>query len=140
MIWAAIGAFLGLLTIWGVNRLGIGRWNYPIGLICLPFIYVGFALIAARPDLVWHEIAWGGVFIIFGFIALARTNKVILIILGLLWLLHAGFDLLHHNLIENPGVPVWYPGLCAGFDVVIGSFILWLASRPSNAESKLRSR
>jgi hypothetical protein len=37
---------------------------------------------------------------------------------------HGVFDLLHHSLIENAGVPVWWPGFCATVDLILGA---WLA-------------
>ena len=39
---------------------------------------------------------------------------------------HGAFDLLHHLFIENPGVPVWWPGFCAAVDLILGG---WLAIR-----------
>jgi hypothetical protein len=39
---------------------------------------------------------------------------------------HGVFDLFHHSLIENAGVPVWWPGFCATVDLILG---IWLAIR-----------
>ena len=41
-----------------------------------------------------------------------------------LWLIvaalagHGVFDFFHHLFIQNPGVPVWWPGFCLSFDVL----------------------
>lgn len=51
------------------------------------------------------------------------------------WLLPAGivghgvFDFFHHWLIENPGVPPWWPGFCMTFDVLFGGWLFWLLAR-----------
>lgn len=53
------------------------------------------------------------------------------------WLLPAGivghgvFDFFHHWLIENPGVPPWWPGFCMTFDVLFGAWLFWLLARRS---------
>ena len=39
---------------------------------------------------------------------------------------HGVFDFVHHWLIQNPGVPGWWPGFCLTFDVILGA---WLAVR-----------
>jgi len=31
---------------------------------------------------------------------------------------HGIFDFFHHPLIQNAGVPVWWPGFCMSFDVL----------------------
>lgn len=54
-----------------------------------------------------------------------------------LWLAAAGlaghgvFDFFHHLLVENPGVPVWWPGFCGSFDVLAGGFLAVLLMRRS---------
>jgi hypothetical protein len=39
---------------------------------------------------------------------------------------HAVFDFFHPLLIENPGVPRWWPGFCLAFDGIAAA---WLALR-----------
>ena len=33
------------------------------------------------------------------------------------------FDFFHHSLIDNPGVPRWWPGFCLAFDVGFGGYV-----------------
>ena len=60
-----------------------------------------------------------------------------------LWLIvaalagHGVFDLLHHLFIQNPGVPVWWPGFCLSFDVLAGGFVAVLLMRRSGFASKV---
>ena len=43
---------------------------------------------------------------------------------------HGGFDFVHGLVIQNGGVPVWWPPFCAGYDVAAGGFLAaLLASR-----------
>lgn len=50
---------------------------------------------------------------------------------------HGVFDMVHHLLIENPGVPVWWPGFCATFDIILGAwvaiFLWWTGPRQHRA-------
>ena len=41
---------------------------------------------------------------------------------------HGMFDAVHHLVIENPGVPVWWPAFCGTFDVVAGVYLAVLMS------------
>jgi len=60
-----------------------------------------------------------------------------------LWLIvaalagHGVFDFFHHRFIQNPGVPVWWPGFCLGFDVPAGCFLAALLLRRSGFASKV---
>jgi hypothetical protein len=45
---------------------------------------------------------------------------------------HGLFDMIHHLLIENPGVPVWWPGFCGTVDVILGAWLgfrLWTGTQ-----------
>jgi len=44
--------------------------------------------------------------------------------LALAWALHIGWDTLLHDPISTAYVPVWYPSMCIGFDIVISVYIL----------------
>ena len=39
---------------------------------------------------------------------------------------HGVFDLVHGHLIENPGVPPWWPPFCLAFDIVAAAYLAWL--------------
>ena len=42
---------------------------------------------------------------------------------------HGLLDFVHAHLIANPGVPVWWPFFCAGFDVMAAACLGWLLTR-----------
>jgi hypothetical protein len=50
---------------------------------------------------------------------------------------HGVFDLFHHLLIRNPGVPVWWPGFCLSYDVLAGGFLAVLLLRRSGFASPI---
>src|SRR5207248_8933192 len=62
-----------------------------------------------------------------------------------LWLIvaglagHAVFDFFHHMFIQNPGVPVWWPGFCLSFDVLAGGFLAMLLARRSGLSARAES-
>jgi hypothetical protein len=35
---------------------------------------------------------------------------------------HGVFDSFHRLVIQNPGMPVWWPGFCMSFDILAGGF------------------
>ena len=51
------------------------------------------------------------------------------------WILVAGlaahgvFDVLHGRVIENPGVPVWWPAFCMTYDVGAATWLAWVIIR-----------
>ena len=50
---------------------------------------------------------------------------------------HGIFDFFHHLLIQNPGVPMWWPGFCLAFDVLAGCFLALLLIRRSGFAPKV---
>ena len=46
---------------------------------------------------------------------------------------HGIFDFFHHRLIQNAGVPAWWPGFCMSWDVFAGIFLAVLLARRSES-------
>ena len=42
------------------------------------------------------------------------------LVVGIGIVAHGLFDLIHHAIIQNPGVPSWWPGFCMSVDVLLG--------------------
>jgi len=42
---------------------------------------------------------------------------------------HGVFDALHGHILENSGVPVWWPAFCAAYDIGAGAWLAWLLKR-----------
>jgi hypothetical protein len=117
----AIGIVLALVVTGGATVVGFDRDRafYPTVLIVIASYYVLFAAMAASGVVVVLESLAGAVFLLAAVIGF-KTR---------LWLVaaamagHGIFDFVHHLIIENPGVPEWWPGFCSAFDVTAGIYL-----------------
>ncbi len=129
MLSALIGVAVGVLTIVFARLIRGQRWAYALGLLTLPGLYASFAWHAGDPAVVGTELIYGIPFIAAGlFFAMVSVRHSALAV-GAFWILHALYDLTHHQFFTNAGVPVWYPVFCFSVDVVVGVYLLWLARR-----------
>lgn len=129
---AIVAGLLSAALLVGISRgLKADRWLYAASLPLLPLIYAGFALWVDLPAVALLELKAGlpylagGVLLAF---AGLRHPRPVMAVVGALWLLHGGYDLLHPRFFDNPGVPVWYPPYCAAVDVALGGTLLVLAA------------
>jgi hypothetical protein len=116
-----IGLFLslavaGLITIIGLDR---DPAFYPTVLIVIASYYVLFAVMAASGRSFVIEIVVACGFLLFAIIGYKKDLWLVAIAL----VGHGVFDMVHHLLIENPGVPHWWPGFCLVFDVILGGLL-----------------
>jgi len=86
-------------------------------------IYVGFALNDGRPRQVFVEVAAASVFILFAVAGLWFNPY--------LWpvglVLHALWDLFHHERGITTRLPTWYPPICVVVDTLLAVFLLlWI--------------
>ena len=102
------------------------RVFYPTLLMPIATYYVLFAVMGSSTPAVLVESLVAA-----AFLALALVGFK-----GNLWMVvaalagHGVFDFFHDLLIQNPGVPVWWPGFCGSFDILAGGFLaLLLMSR-----------
>jgi len=133
VIEALIGAAVGVLTIVLARFIRGERWLYSLGLLTLPSLYTFFALRADAQAVGIKEMVYGVPYfvagLVFAFVSVRRSAVVV----GVFWLLHGLYDLVHSRLFTNPGVPGWYPVFCFVVDAVIGSYLLWLSRRVPDA-------
>ena len=112
-------AVAGFATVIGLDR---ERAFYPTVLIVIASYYVLFAVMGASRQTLIIEIVVASVFLLFAVLGFKRNLWfAVAAIVG-----HGVFDFVHHWLIENPGVPRWWPGFCLTIDVILG---VWLAVR-----------
>jgi hypothetical protein len=103
------------------------RVFYPTMLIVVAAFYVLFAVLGSSAPALAIESLVAGAFLM---LAVAGFKKN-------LWLVAAGlvghgvFDVFHQILVQNPGVPVWWPAFCMSFDVLAGLFLAVLLVRRS---------
>ncbi|MEO8177059.1 MAG: hypothetical protein ABI626_10435 [Sphingomicrobium sp.] len=115
MLPALVGVGLALTVALFARIVGFDRDRafYPVVLVVIASYYGLFAVMGGDgTDLVLETI---------GFIAFAAAAAI-----GFrtsLWVVvaalaaHSVFDFFHHTLIDNPGVPVWWPTWCLSYDV-----------------------
>jgi hypothetical protein len=106
-------AVAGFATAIGLDR---ERAFYPTVLIVIASYYVLFAVMGGSSRALLVEIIVASGFLISAVLGFKRSLWfVVAAIVG-----HGVFDFVHHWLVENPGVPGWWPGFCLTFDVVLG--------------------
>jgi hypothetical protein len=112
-------AMAGFATAIGLDR---ERGFYPPVIIVIATYYVLFAVMGGSSRALLLEILVAA-----GFLLLAVLGfKISLWFAAAAIVGHGVFDLVHHWFIDNAGMPHWWPGFCATFDVVFGA---WLAVR-----------
>jgi hypothetical protein len=123
--------FFGMLA--GFDR---ERIFYPMMLPPIATYYVLFAAMAGSTSALTIESLVACIFLMAMVVGFKKN----------LWLAaaalagHGVFDLFHHLMIQNPGVPVWWPGFCMSFDVVAGGFFAVLLARRSGFERSVAKR
>jgi hypothetical protein len=125
-----IGVVLALAVIGIMNWVGIGRDRsfYATIMIVIAHYYVLYAVMGGSGQAIVLESLIGLGFSIAAIIGF-RTNLwlVVAAMIG-----HGLFDFVHHQFIENAGVPDYWPGFCLAFDIVAGGILaLLLSSRHS---------
>jgi hypothetical protein len=130
----AIGAFVAIGvalfgTLAGFDR---SRAFYPTVSIVVASYYGLFAVMAGAVPALGLEMA---VFVIFALLAVAGF-RVSLWFAAAALIGHGLLDIVHGDLISNPGVPAWWPGFCMAYDVVAGLYLaLLLTYRDERSKS-----
>jgi hypothetical protein len=117
-----IGGILTLAVAAFAAVIGFDRERafYSTVLIVIASYYVLFAAMGGSGRTVIIESLFAGVFLLFA--VFGFKSNYWLVVSALIG--HGVFDFAHHFLIDNPGVPRWWPGFCLASDVVFGA---WLA-------------
>ena len=115
-----IGIVLGLVVTGGATAIGFDRERvfYPAVLIVIAAYYVLFATMDGSAAVVIKESLVAGGFLLVAVIGF----KTRLWIVAAAIVAHGIFDVFHHLLIDNQGVPDWWPGFCMAIDVTAGIY------------------
>lgn len=116
IIATAVGLFGSLI---GFDK---ERSFYPTVLIVIASYYVLFAAMAKSTDALVAEAL--PVLLFAAAAALGFRRTLWIAVAGLA--LHGVFDLIHHSLITNPGVPAWWPGFCLAYDLIAAAYLALL--------------
>jgi hypothetical protein len=117
----ALGVSLGG-TVAGLDR---DRAFYAAVALAIGTYYLLFAVMGGSSSALTQEIA---AYVVLAALAIAgfRTNLwlVVVALVG-----HGVFDVFHERLIENDGVPAYWPMFCMSYDVTAGLYLAWWERR-----------
>jgi hypothetical protein len=107
------------------------RSFYPTVLIVIATYYLLFAAMAQSTDALVAETFPVLLFATAAAVGFRNTRWIVVAALAL----HGIFDLLHHTVITNPGVPAWWPGFCLAYDLAAAAYLalLLVVRRATNA-------
>lgn len=128
-----IGIVLALLVaiFAKATRFDHDRSFYPTVLIVIASYYVLFAFMHGEGVLT--EVIVASIFLLAAVVGIFYLP----IVTGLGIIVHGSFDLLYPVIINNPGVPLWWPAFCAGVDIALGAWVIWLTLKgPQNLGKK----
>lgn len=103
------------------------RVFYPTLLTVIATYYILFAVMASDMPALAIESAVSGPFLV---LAVAGFKRNLWLVVAAL-VGHGVLDFFHQTFIQNPGVPMWWPGFCLSFDIFAGGFLAVLLMRRS---------
>src|SRR6266478_7450290 len=131
VVLAVVMCAFALLT--GFDR---DRVFYPTMLMFITGYYMLFAVMGSSVQALMTESLVASLFLVVAVVGFKKNLWfVVAAIAG-----HGVFDFFHHLFIENPGLPVWWPGFCLGFDVLASGVLAALLMRRSGFARTLTSR
>ncbi|WP_309669723.1 hypothetical protein [Gemmatimonas sp.] len=119
IIGVGLACAIGLLA----SRFGVDRDRsfYPVVAMIVASYYVLFALMGASPQVVALELLVGALFLVAAAVGFERSLWLVVGALAL----HGLLDLGHGRIIDNPGVPAWWPAFCSTYDVTAAAYLAW---------------
>jgi hypothetical protein len=127
-----IGIGLALALTIAATAFGLDRERvfYPAMMIAIAGNYILFGAISGSGPVVIAESISAVAFMALAVIGFkTRLWIVVAALAG-----HGVFDLFHHLMIDDPGVPAWWPEFCLAFDVVAAVYLaVLLLMRPNLA-------
>ena len=119
-----VGTSLALAVgvLYTIFRLDRDRAFYPTVTIVVASYYALFAVMGASAHTLLLESLAGGVFLLAAVYGFRSSLWVVVAALAA----HGLFDLVHSSVIQNPGVPIWWPEFCIAYDVTAAAYLAWL--------------
>ena len=122
LIGAVLALSIGLFaTLIGLDR---DRAFYPTVMLVIASTYALFAAMGASTQALMHESIPIVAFVAASIAGFKRSLWWVVAALAA----HGVFDFFHGRVIENPGVPTWWPDFCLAYDVVAAAYLAWLLS------------
>ena len=122
-----VGVVLSLGVALFARSVGFDRDRafYPTVLTVVGSYYVLFAAMTGSTHTVLLESLPMSVFVIAAVAGFKSSAWVV--VAGLAG--HGVFDAFHDKVLENAGVPVWWPPFCFAYDVGAAAILAWLVKR-----------
>ena len=120
LILAIAVCLFALLT--GFDR---DRAFYSTVVIVVAHYYILFAAMGATAHVLLAECLGAAAFIALAVIGFKTSQWITAAALAG----HGIYDFFHHLIIQNPGVPIWWPAFCMSFDVLAGAILAMLLLR-----------
>jgi hypothetical protein len=119
-----VGALLavGIAALAKFTRFDQDRSFYSTVLVIIASYYVLFAVLDGSGHALVGELVIAVAFSIVAIIGALFLPTLV----GTGIVAHGLFDLVHDAIIENPGVPTWWPSFCGSIDVVLGLWVIFL--------------
>ena len=122
-----VGVVLSVVVALFARTVGLDRDRafYPTVMIVIALYYVLFAAMSGSLETVLLE----------SIVMMAFTTAAVVGFKSSLWIVvgalagHGVFDALHDEVIENSGVPVWWPAFCLAYDLGAAAGLAWLVKR-----------
>jgi len=119
-----IGIVLALAV--GIFATGTGldrdRAFYPTITIFIAALYILFAVMGGSTYALLLDSLQGSVFIIAAVVGFKRSLWIVVGALAG----HGIMDTMHYAVINNPGVPSFWPGFCSAYDIAAAAYLAWL--------------
>jgi hypothetical protein len=113
---------VGTVALAKFTRFDEERSFYSTVLVIIASYYVLFAVLGSSS----HALVWELVMAVAFSTAAIIGALFFLTLVGIGILAHGLFDLAHDVIIQNPGVPSWWPSFCGSLDVVLGLWVITL--------------
>jgi FtsH-binding integral membrane protein len=101
------------------------RAFYPTVLIVIASYYVLFAAMSESIETVLVESVLMTVFAIAAVVGFKFSTWIVVVALAS----HGVLDVVHRHVLENTGVPVWWPAFCLAYDLGAAGAVAWLSIR-----------
>jgi hypothetical protein len=125
LVLAIVVCLFALLT--GFDR---DRAFYPTVVIVVAHYYILFAVMRASTHVLLAECLGAGAFMVLAVVGFKTSQWITAAALAG----HGVYDFFHHLIIQDPGVPTWWPAFCMSFDILAGAILaLLLLRRPAAA-------
>ena len=101
------------------------RAFYPTVVIVVALYYVLFAVMSGSVQTIALEFVVMSLFAIVAVVGFKSSAWIVVAALAG----HGVFDAVHGRIIENAGVPAWWPAWCLSYDVGAAAALAWLLRR-----------